>query len=146
MPSFLPSTLSWAGPLCFSPPVLIAKHEYSPTSPFTTEVMTRSPSSWIWILSSGCTDSPSFRQITLGSGFPLGGRQCRTTVWPTAVVVSIGSWRKSSRKTEKQKHLKIVNSKKKRKQVPCLNLISKIYINFLHGGWFNMLFCCMQMF
>ena len=46
---------------------------------------------------------PSLYQVTVGFGFPLGGRHFSTAVSPKATLVSTGIIRKSSRKTENEK-------------------------------------------
>ena len=45
---------------------------------------------------------PSLVHLTMGRGFPLGGRHLSTAVSPSETFVSIGIRRKSSRSTERE--------------------------------------------
>ena len=64
----------------------------------------------IWLISDGnktevSTIFPSFNQVTVGFGFPRGGRHFKTAVSPSATLVSTGMMRKSSLSTEIERNI-----------------------------------------
>lgn len=80
------------------------------------------------VVESMCTSSPSFFQMTIGSGWPLGGLHSNRAVCPWATFVSFGSTRNSSFNTVKcteTHNIRVLNSDKGRITLSEISIVER---------------------